>query len=616
MAGHRSKVLLAAAALSVGVVASVTPRVAHPAAAESAASEQTLGSLQRSGTVNLSQLGSQSGVAAEAPSSLETVNVEIERPHTGGPLGSVPNPGPTAVIPSSSPSLFGADGISHRDQRLASGGNQQSLEPPDQGLCVGNGHVIEAVNVALQVRSADTLAVEVPTIGLNAFFGLPPMIDRQALLFGPFLSDPRCYFDTQTRRFYVTSLEIDRDPDTGALGPGAATLLAVSQSDDPTQGWGLFSISALNDGTNGFPNHPNCPCFGDQPVIGADANGFYISTNEYSLEQFGTFFNGAQIYGLSKRLLASVAVGGGSLPFVLVSAGNLGLTFPPVDGVPATIASVQPASTPPGAAYAPNTEYFLSSFDVNVNKSDSRIAVWAMSNTSSLDSTPNVGFSAQILNTEPYAGGPVAGTPVQQKEGPRPLGEADGEPLPTVNAGDDRMQAPTYVNGVLASALTTAMGPNGQVTKTGLAWFVVAPRMYRGQVTATVIRQGYVAAPGGTSLMYPFVTLDRRGLGVMALSLTGPNDYPSAGYVAFDMNGTQGSVHVARAGVAPEDGFTCYVAEGFGPPCRWGDYSYAVADDAGHVWIAAEDIPGPRTRFANWGTFIGRLDPAQLRQGR
>ncbi len=619
MSGFRSRFLIAAAATGVALLASGAPPVSAASASPAGpAPEQTLGTLQRTGTVNLSHLSSLSSRAAPTTQGSETVNVEVPKAATGGSAGTVPNP-PTTQIVTTSSSLVGTDGISHRDQRLASNGNQQSLEPPDQGLCAGNGHVIEAVNVALQVYSANTLATEVPTTGLNAFFGLPPMINRQTnpVTFGPFLSDPRCYFDTQTRRFYFSILEIDRDPATGALGPGAATLLAVSQSDDPTQGWGLFSVNALDDGSGGTPSHPDCPCFGDQPVIGADANGFYFSTNEYSLTPFGAAFNGAQIYAMSKRRLAAAAVGGTSLPFVHLAAGNLGLTIPPSpDGTAVGIASVQPATTPPGAAYAPNTEYFLSSFDVNVNRSDNRLAVWALTNTSSLDTTPNVNLNAKIVNTEPYAGGPPAGTPVQQKAGPRPLGDALGEPLPTINADDDRMQAPTYVNGLLTSAISTGLGANDQVTKTGIAWFVLAPYLVRGQVSAVIVRQGYVAAPDGTSLMYPFVGLDRRGLGAIALSLTGPDNFPSAGYVAFNLGGPRGPVHIARAGVAPEDGFTCYVAEGFAPPCRWGDYSYATPDDAGHLWIVGEDIPGgPRTTLANWGTFFGRLDPALIQSG-
>jgi hypothetical protein len=43
------------------------------------------------------------------------------------------------------------DGLNHRNQRLANGGKQFSVEPPDQGLCAGNGFVMEAVNDVLRV---------------------------------------------------------------------------------------------------------------------------------------------------------------------------------------------------------------------------------------------------------------------------------------------------------------------------------------------------------------------------------------------------------------------------------------------------------------------------------
>ncbi len=616
MHGHRSRSRLAILALAVALVGSVAPLGAQAAVAASRAvapPEQTAGTVRRTGTVNLSQLNR--NAARGVLGGNETVNVEIAKPDTGGATPVVPNPSPTPVLSSSSPTLVGTDGLNHQDQRSASNGNQQSLEPPDQGLCVGNGHVIETVNVALKVYAAGSLATEVPTTALNAFFDLPPMIDRQANppAFGPFLSDPRCYFDAQTQRFYFTMLEIGRNANSGSFTPQAATLMAVTQTSDPTQGWGLFRIDALDNGTNRTPSHPDCPCFGDQPVIGADATGFYISTNEYSINPFGASFNGAQLYAMSKRKLAKSAVDGSILPFVHFAAGNLGLSFPPVQGIPASIASVQPASTPPGAAYANNTEYFLSSFDVNVNKSDHRVALWAMTNTSSLDSTPNLSLDAKILETEPYAGGPPAGTPVRQKPGIRPLGQSLGEPLPTINADDDRMQAPTYVNNMLVSALSTGVG-DGRVNRTGIAWFVIVPYTVNGQIAGIVARQGYIAAPDTTSLMYPFVGLNQHGLGAIALSLTGPTYYPSMGYIAFNPAGPTGSVHIARPGVAPEDGFTCYPDAG-GPPCRWGDYSYATSDEAGHVWLAGEDIPGPRSTFANWGTFFGRLDAAVIQAG-
>ncbi len=53
---------------------------------------------------------------------------------------------PNAVVRNGPQLLASFDGMNHRDQRTANGGNQFSLEPPDQGLCVGNGHVVEVIN--------------------------------------------------------------------------------------------------------------------------------------------------------------------------------------------------------------------------------------------------------------------------------------------------------------------------------------------------------------------------------------------------------------------------------------------------------------------------------------
>src|SRR5438477_12144345 len=47
--------------------------------------------------------------------------------------------------------LLRFDGLNHNDQRSANGGNHFSLEPPDQGLCAGNGFVTETVTEVLAV---------------------------------------------------------------------------------------------------------------------------------------------------------------------------------------------------------------------------------------------------------------------------------------------------------------------------------------------------------------------------------------------------------------------------------------------------------------------------------
>ena len=266
------------------------------------------------------------------------------------PADHVPTPTGNSVV-SVDAGFFGFNGITHRDQRLASNGNQFSVEPPDQGLAVGNGFVAEAVNDAIRVFSTSGPPLTA-TQALNAFFNLAPNILRTTPpVFGPFLSDPKLYFDAPTGRFFLTVLEIDVDPSTRSFLPHAAVLLAVSRSGDPTGTWNLFSIDTTDN--TGTPDHANCPCFGDQPLIGADANGFYISTNEFPL--FVAGFNGAQVYAMSKAALAA-----GKLPTVVHFSG-----LPLAEGI---AFSIQPATVPPGGSFesaAGGTEYFLSSLDFN-----------------------------------------------------------------------------------------------------------------------------------------------------------------------------------------------------------------------------------------------------------
>ena len=116
---------------------------------------------------------------------------------------------------SSSPRLVRSiDGLNHRDQRTANGGNQFSVEPPDQGLCVGNGFVLETVNDVLRVY--DTAGN--PLTGVtdqNTFYGYPPAINRTTGAFGPFMADPSCLFDRVTRRWFHVILTLDVDPVSG-----------------------------------------------------------------------------------------------------------------------------------------------------------------------------------------------------------------------------------------------------------------------------------------------------------------------------------------------------------------------------------------------------------------
>ena len=527
------------------------------------------------------------------------------------------------------------DGLNLRDQRTANGGNQFTVEPPDQGLCTGNGFILETVNDVLRVFDTTGNPVS-DVVDLNTFYGYAPAINRTTGKFGPSVFDPSCLYDADVQRWFHLAATLETKKATGELTGKARLDLAVSDSSDPTGTWTIYKIPVQNDGTQGTPNH-RCslgPCLGDYPHLGADAYGFYISTNEYSL--FGPEFKSALIYAFSKRELASVPP-----KVTLHQFDTKGEGFDDQPGF-----TVWPSISPQGSASTANggTEFFLSS-DAGEEASgvpggtrSNRLLVWQLTNTSSLDSPkPDLELSNQILKVGRYS----APLPAEQKKGPFPLGQcvndtkrptpfgkgcwqyfftvepAHDEVLASLDSGDTRMQQVWYADGKLFGALNTGVKINDD-SQAGIEWFVVDPAA--GQVVNT----GYLAL-ADTNLIYPAIATDAAGAGVMAFTLVGENDHPSAAYATIDATGV-GAVQVVAAGVGTQDGFTGYKAFVGDPPRpRWGDYGAADFDGT-NLWIASEYINqtctlneyladplgacgGTRVALGNWATRISQVTP-------
>jgi hypothetical protein len=507
-------------------------------------------------------------------------------------------------------------GITHKEQHDAETRENAlhfSNEPPDQGLAVGNGYIVEAVNSAIAIYNASDASstpgapTPVSIDSLNDFFGLAPLgtedPETKAVTYGPSLTDPRAYFDADTDHFFVTILELNLDPDTGAFAPGSTIYIAVSQTDDPTGSWNIFSLDITNDGDSSLGS---CPCYGDQPLLGADQFGIYLNTNAFSLTDG---FRGTQLYAISKSALES-----GTPPTVTA------VRFHDLTQAEGYAYSVQPAIVPADGSFDTDnggTEFFVSALDFT-NTLDNRLTVWALTNTSSLDSTPDLTLSRKVITTEVYGIAPST----QQKPGPTPLLDLLFQvfrvrnQLELVDSGDDRMQQVTFAHSKLWTSLNTVIEtPEGPV-RTGAAYFILNPAVSGSgsstQVDATVFNQGYVAINSALqdNVLYPTIAVNGSGNAIIGFSVVGRDFYPSAAYTALDANGNAGEIVVSGAGTAPDDGFSGYVPYGFRVG-RWGDYGAAVGDESGNLWVAGELIPdAPRSTLANWGTFITKVTPA------
>jgi len=541
------------------------------------------------------------------------------------------------------------EGLNFFNQRFANGGNQFSVEPPDQGMCAGNGFILESVNDVLRIYHTDgTPATGV--VDLNTFYGYPAAINRTTGARGQFVTDPSCLFDPTTQRFFNVVLTLEVKPTApsagGFLGPNHLDI-AVSNTSDPTGSWTIYRLPVQDDGTQDTPNHgcghegtppayrtnPDA-CLGDYPHIGVDAYGFYITTNEY--EFFGDTFVGAQLYAFSKTQLASGAASVSVTQFDTSSSapgGKPGFTIWPAQ------ASANQYNLNNGG-----TEFALSSTAADEAQCDSftlctgtgksnNILLWTLTGTASLNSaSPSLSLSNKAITVAQYAIPPKSNQPTT---GDWPQGQCLNIPACAINillgfpdpftevishldSNDTRMQQVWYANGKVWGALDTAITVNNE-NKAGIEYFVVNPN------TSKLALQGTLAL-AGNNLTYPAVAVLPSGRGVLAFTVVGDNHYPSAGYASLDALIGAGDIHIAAEGVGLDDGFTSYKVQVGDPPrTRWGDYG-AAAVDGNSIWIASEYIAqsctlaqyltapigrcgNTRGALGNWSTHISKVTP-------
>ena len=541
----------------------------------------------------------------------------------------------------------GFEGLNFYQQRYARGGNQFSVEPPDQALCVGNGYVLEAVNDVLNIfntsgqsvlpdNTSTNIVAGFPrnvnhAVDLNSFYGYNPAINRTTGIRGQFVTDPTCIYDAATQRFFVVVLTLEVVPTTGAFTTVNHLDLAVSATSNPTGTWNIYRIDVTNDGTDTGGENPG-PFLGDYPHIGADAYGIYLTTNAYPWCCNG--FSGAQIYALSK---AQLAAGAASVTMVHLDTSGT-VNTPSEAGSTQPGFTVWPAQSPGTNSFDLNsggTEYFLSSNAADEaqkpvsgaagTRTSTQLVAWTLTNTSSLDSaSPSLNLTNQILTVGQY-GVP----PKQQQPG---SGTAPGlavpqghclndEITPTIagtgcwkllvsaaahargsevisrpDSNDTRIQQVMYANGKLWGALDTALNPDGGAQRAGIEWFIVNPS------TSRLVKQGYLGVTG-YDFTYPAIGVTASGRGVMAFTATGNSTYPSAAYAPIDAQVGVGAWNVVTGGqgAAVDDGFTSYRQQvGGNPPrTRWGDYG-AAAVDGNSIWLASEYI-AQACDYTTWG---------------
>ena len=141
-----------------------------------------------------------------------------------------------------------------------------------------------------------------------------------------------------------------------------------------------------------------------------------------------------------------------------------------------------------------------------------------------------------------------------------------------------------------------------------------------------VDKRGYLAL-ANNNLTYPAIATTSSGRGVVAFTVVGADNYPSAGYAAIDAKVGTGDVHIAGAGLRPGRRVAHYKFFVGNPPrTRWVTTAPPLLTATRSGSPASTSVklhPGPirdapirrlredtrRVPLGNWGTRISKLTP-------
>jgi hypothetical protein len=530
----------------------------------------------------------------------------------------------------------------------------KDVEPPDQGVCAGNGYVVEHNNIGEILVFNTALKRESAPISDDTIMGLTKLGWSSG-------GDPSCIYDPANGGHWFFTQFVSASPEssggafTGCFGAVANTCYEGVAVTDGSSPFGPYHVYFLNANYN--PAEPGYPyLLNDFAKISVTRDAFLLFYDEFPLRGGGFgggIFNGAQEFAFSKNALErglSVKLSNGkpNASFT-VARENMGLIRTP-DGTCArdnvlhqggitcwvAVIPAQPVAGQFDNSHG-GTGFMLGSLDFYgfyplATSGDNRIAAWAWTGLSALNSNGCASCSAAIRFTGQLFSGvdqyfdpetTVNGFQASvgaQKTGPIPLGD-DCSVLPSttgpcpeggLNSNGDFMTQVAQAQGQLWGGTATQIAQtytraNAEVHQGGVYW-VVGTGSFDTTGKFTLTNQGYVTAEH-EDLEFPSMaaTPTSGGRAIMDFTLNGNGGptgadfggfYPSSafGRLTSTSNGLlKSTINIANLGRSPQDGFSEY--QGYPGPTRprWGDYSWAlfVPGTGGRIYFANEYIQYP-----------------------
>jgi PKD repeat protein len=328
--------------------------------------------------------------------------------------------------------------------------------PPDVGGAVGPNHVMEVLNT--QVRIYTRAGTAVYTASLNGYW---------SSLGNPSTFDPKVYYDDYADRWIFVTI-------ADAQTANARILLGVTETNDPTGTWRLYSIDVDASNVTWF----------DYPSVGY--NNKWICINGNMFNNTSNNFTGSQIYNFDKATLYATGPANytrftGSL-FTACPAQTHSATQD-------TMFLLQNLSSTQLRIYRITGPVGSEAFATHATVTSS---AWGCSNCQ--------GNFAPQRNTDSL-----------------------------VDCGDYRMRSAIYRNGSIWAAHTVFLPATGR-TRALVQWWQIS-------TSGTVIQKGRIEDPSSNIFYtYPDIAVNAAGDAFISYCRLGYNDYPTAEY-ALRMSG-------------------------------------------------------------------------------
>ncbi len=658
----------AAGAVTSSSLGSFKPTFTGPAATGCAGCHLLTGPFRTPSTAHLSASQARSGQARSLDRARAMPMLRPRVPHVNGPVVKVPTvscqplrPG-CDTISSFAGGASGVNGINAVNSASLKTNFIGDIEPPDQGLCAGNGSVVETNNIGEILIFNKALKRVSPVIPLNMVMGLAKRHWSSG-------GDPTCLFDSANGGHWFFSQVVSASPESKG-GPLAGCFIAKAntcfQGIAVTTGsspFGPYNVYFLNANFN--PREPGFPfMLNDFGKISATRDAFLLFYDEAPLRGNGLgggFFNGAQEFAFNKnaleRGLPVTTPSGKPNPAVTVAYENMGLLKTPngtcfsdnrffQPGVACWIGVIPAVAANPGQFDNSHGGSGFMLTTVNFySLGGNQLAVFDWTGLKNLDSAgcsacSGIRFGGQLFSgVQHYYDPSGLGAPVPasflapQKAGPIPLGDECGKaklskvahcPEGGINTNGDNVTQAAQGNGQLWAGVDTEIvqtyaASNTPETHAGAAYWVVGTRSFDQTGRFSLTSQSYISAMHEDLEFPAFAAGASNGRAIASFTLNGNGGtagadnggfFPSSAFGRLtSTSGTllQSTINIADLGQSPQDGFSEYQNYPSATPAfrpRWGDYGNAILM-GGRYYFASEYIQHPNCKPPQFTLTIG-----------